>query len=488
MEFETQSGVRYYYDNEIGIAYPSHPLLEKMIRNDSLREKDLSAVPADENFLFYSRFLQKLKRIRPKKGRPKRHPLLPEEIKEMVLRDGLQQVTLSITEDCNLRCRYCVYSDVYTLSRKRSDKMMDFKTAKKALDWYVALYLEGREYNPVRSPAICFYGGEPLLNFDLIKKCVQYVKTTWPDMDFTFSMTTNGTLLNKEKEDFLKEHRFNISISIDGPKEDHDRNRVYPDGSGTHTDVMKNVRRMVADGYVSCRSLCVFDYKCDMSRLDAFFRQPEIPRLSNLTNPSLQNGSLFYNRYSDEDIRNFYDSEEKAFLSYLENPVLNPDKESCYEHLYSIFSGKLIYQPPIMVTPENRIIPYSGACILGKKFFVDAHGNFHACERVNEFFPLGNVDTGPDFKRMADVMNDYIKHLDACTSCSTSKLCGYCYNQFAREGNFQYASEICKNEVEIKKVDLSRAFSVGERHPQLIDSVVKEYYSWLSTVSPTLED
>ena len=59
MEFESKSGIKYYFDNEIGIAYPSHPLIEKMIRNVPLQKEDISAICTDEDFLFYSKFLDK---------------------------------------------------------------------------------------------------------------------------------------------------------------------------------------------------------------------------------------------------------------------------------------------------------------------------------------------------------------------------------------------------------------------------------------------
>jgi len=488
MKFETESGVRYYYDNKIGISFPSHPLMEKLIHNVPNHEDHIHAESQDADYLFYTRFLQKLDKIRPRPSLPGKHSLQPEEIKKMVLRDGLLQMTLGITEECNLRCRYCVYSDAYTLSRKPSHSMMDFPTAKKALDWYASQFLEGREYNPVRKPAIGFYGGEPLLNFDLVKKCVHYIKTTYPELIFHYSLTTNGTLLDNEKEDFLRAHGFFISISIDGPREEHDRNRVYPDGAGTFTDVMKNVHRMMANGYSDCQAICIFDWKSNLSSLDAFFRRTDIPKLFMITTPSVQDGCLYYDQFSENDFQNFRTSEQEAFQYYLDHAALDTTRDSCFEHLYPISASRCIYDTTVMIMPENRVIPYSGACILGRKIFVDVHGNFHACERINQSFPLGNVQSGLDYKRIASMMNNYFEHLDSCKSCTTSKLCGYCYNHFAQKGHFDYASDVCKNEENRKKAALSRAFTLGERYPHLIDTLVNDHYTWLSKVSPTMGD
>jgi len=488
MEFESKSGNKYYFDNEIGIAYPSNPLIEKMRGNITLRKEDFAGSCTEEDFLFYSNFLGKLNKIRPKRGLQRQVPIDAEEIKRLILRDGLYQMILGITEECNLRCRYCVFSDAYTLSRKPSKQIMDFTIAKKALDCYASLIEEGRNFNPVRRPAIGFYGGEPLLHFDLIKNCVHYLKTTYPHIDFLYSLTTNGTLLTQEKEDFLKKHGFLITISIDGPQDEHDRKRVYPNGGGTFDDVMKNVRRYISSGDEKCSSICVFDWKSNLFSLDAFFSRTDVPKLSLISLPSLQDGCVYYDQFSNEDFQKYLESEENAFQYYLQHINRDNDRHSVFEQLYPIFASRFLYTIPVLVMPEQRTIPYSGACILGRKIYVDVHGDFHPCERINQFFPIGNTHTGLDFTRIASIMNDYNEHLDSCKTCGISAACGYCYNHFAQKGNFDSSSKLCKNEEKIKKFELSRAFTLGENYPQMLDILVKDYYSWLSKVSPTLGD
>ncbi|MFA4929089.1 MAG: radical SAM protein [Patulibacter sp.] len=488
MEFESQSGTTYYYDNEIGIAFPSHPLLKKMIAATPLHKEEISVAGDDEDFLFYSRFLEKLNKIRPKRNTPRKHTITADEVKSMVLREGMIQMTLGVTEDCNLRCRYCIFSDVYTLSRNRSRNVMDFPTAKKALDYYMSLFLEGREYNPLRRPSIGFYGGEPLLNFDLIKKCVQYLKTAYPELDFHFSVTTNGTLLTKEKEEFLKEHGFYISISIDGPKEEHDRNRVYPNGKGTFSDVIKNANRLIASGYDRCNAICVFDWKSNIFDLEAFFSRPDVPKLSIISSPAKQGGCTYFSQFSEEDFKAFKNTESRAFQYYLEHAAHDMDSHSFFSKFFSLFASRSLYSVPVLVPREQTALPYSGTCVPGRKIFVDCQGNFHPCERINQFFPTGNVQFGLDFQRIAGIMNEYLEHLDSCNSCSISKTCGFCYTQFAQKGCFDYASDICKDVEDFKKIDYSRTFTIGENHPHLLDVTVKDYYSWLSKISPTLGD
>ena len=88
---------------------------------------------------------------------------------ESYLDEGMQQLILQLTQNCNLRCKYCVYSGSYK-NRVHTNKRMTFEIAKEAIDYY---YLHSRAADVVR---IGLYGGEPLLEFDLIKKITEYCR------------------------------------------------------------------------------------------------------------------------------------------------------------------------------------------------------------------------------------------------------------------------------------------------------------------------
>jgi uncharacterized protein len=490
MEFESLSGQTYYYDNEIGIAFPSNPLMKKLISANPRQMEEIAATEKNkEDFLFYSRFIEKLNRIRLKNdsAKPRLH-INADDIKPLLMREGLHQIILGVTENCNMRCRYCIYSETYSLSRKRTRKKMDFPTAKKALDYYVSLFLEGQEYNPTRQPAVSFYGGEPLLNFDLKKECVLYLETTHHELDFLFSFTTNGTLLTQEKDDFLVEHGFFVNFSIDGPEKEHNRKRVYPGNKGTFSDVMKNARRFMKKKSDKCGAMCVFDYKSNPFDLDAFFSRPDVPRLGNITLPNDRNGCNYYDQFSREDIAAYRKTITEAFRYYLENGAHDENEHSFFFRIFPESASRFLYSPSVLNSRERMIFPYSGACIPGKKIFVDCSGNFHACERMNEYFPIGNVGTGLDFQNIANLINRYNEHLDSCGSCSINRTCGKCYTRFATDGSFENASTVCKNEEDLKKIEFSRVFTIGEVCPDLLNIMVNDHYTWLSRVPPASGD
>lgn len=145
---------------------------------------------------------------------------------QMVTEDvgNLDEVLLMVAVDCNMRCGYC-YGDGGSYGRERT--LMDTKTAFKAIECAVSL-------GDIR--IITFFGGEPLLNFNVIKEVVQKVEP-----DITCGIITNGTIMTEEMAAFIKEHHLPLTVSIDGPEDVHDSGRCYPDGRGTHKKIIETM-------------------------------------------------------------------------------------------------------------------------------------------------------------------------------------------------------------------------------------------------------
>ena len=203
---------------------------------------------------------------------------LPGEVKEIfhpmtpflthLLQHRIRDVILQVTQNCNLRCGYCTYGGNYK-NRTHSLKTMNFELAKKAIDFGVERSQESSDF------VVSFYGGEPLLAFNLIKKCVAYAKENIQGKELHFNMTTNGTLLTTEIMDFLVENRFQLLISLDGDKESHDANRVFKSGKGSFDLIMQNVRNFKArhPSYVAehVQFNTVINPKTNPSCFDEFF-------------------------------------------------------------------------------------------------------------------------------------------------------------------------------------------------------------------------
>lgn len=163
-------------------------------------------------------------------------------------RDNRKLIALGITEQCNLRCDYCCYGGLYPRHRAHGVDEMPRETAELAITEHIELARGDSE--PV---AFSFYGGEPLLNFSLVRHVIEFAEQSAVERNakVDFAITTNGTLLTDEKIEFLVAHNVAVAISLDGPKVSHDRHRVFHDGTGggrrigSFDLVMRNVRRFV---------------------------------------------------------------------------------------------------------------------------------------------------------------------------------------------------------------------------------------------------
>ena len=146
--------------------------------------------------------------------------------------------SFNLTQRCNLKCSYC-FTD------GKTNKVMSIKVAKKCVDFLIKQVVEAKDeelINKQRAINVSFWGGEPLLEWDLLKKIVLYTEQVIPKgIRVQFGGTTNGTLLTPEKFNFLSQHKIFFMVSLDGTEETHDRYRVRENGKGSHKIIMKNV-------------------------------------------------------------------------------------------------------------------------------------------------------------------------------------------------------------------------------------------------------
>lgn len=149
----------------------------------------------------------------------------------------VKALCLHIAHDCNLRCKYC-FADTGEFHGGRS--LMSAETGKKAIDFVIA------NSGARRNIEIDYFGGEPLMNFDVVKEITEYAKEQGMkhDKNFRFTVTTNGTLLNDDIKQYINENMSNVVLSIDGRKEVNDRMRYRVDGSGSYDSIVPKFQDM----------------------------------------------------------------------------------------------------------------------------------------------------------------------------------------------------------------------------------------------------
>ena len=153
----------------------------------------------------------------------------------------VKALCLHIAHDCNLACRYCFAEEGEYHGRRA---LMSFETGKKALDFLIASSGERTNLE------VDFFGGEPLMNWEVVKKLVAYgrelEKTS--GKHFRFTLTTNGVLLDDEVMEFCNREMDNVVLSIDGRKEVHDRMRPFRGGRGSYDLILPKFLKFLCPG------------------------------------------------------------------------------------------------------------------------------------------------------------------------------------------------------------------------------------------------
>ena len=152
----------------------------------------------------------------------------------------VKALCLHIAHDCNLACRYCFAEEGEYHGRRA---LMSFEVGKKALDFLVA------NSGSRRNLEVDFFGGEPTMNFEVVKQLVEYGRSLEEEHNkkFRFTLTTNGILLNDEILDFANKEMSNIVLSIDGRKEINDLMRPTRNNHGSSYDIIMPKFKKVAE-------------------------------------------------------------------------------------------------------------------------------------------------------------------------------------------------------------------------------------------------
>jgi uncharacterized protein len=336
----------------------------------------------------------------------------------------IQKLTLQVTQSCNLRCDYCFYSDIYE-TRPHAVKRMTFETAKKAIDYVLRNSIDEKTLN------FGFYGGEPLLEMDLIYKCISYIREKCGAREISFTITTNGTLLTCEVYERLVNNNVDIWVSLDGPKPVHDSARKYPDGRGSFDDIIENILNIQAkypDAKDKVQFLAVAHPEFSDSCAERLYTMDEIlPDYGinlNFVSEIYTDKEITYS----EELSSIHRQEwAKLYLFMLDK--LDKSKVSRllidrvgYIHTKYRFLRRIKNLPPVLHP--------GGPCLAGvHRLFVSADGVFYPCERVSEtseMMKIGDVDRGINVEKANAINNIGKITAEECKKCWAIQHCTLC--------------------------------------------------------------
>jgi uncharacterized protein len=389
----------------------------------------------------------------------------------------LSSLTLEVTQKCNFRCKYCIYNTAVGSYRDFGIKDMPLETAIKAID-----FLHDHSSDKQDEVFLGFYGGEPLMNFPLIERCVNYANSIFKDKKIRFSMTTNASLITDAVAEFIFNNRIQITISLDGPKDVHNENRVYVNGKGTFDDAINGVQRLLTVYKKhSVRPNLTFnavttgpDYYRKFDKMQKFFKNTEwlpddIPITCSLADSGPEENEYYFPQGTEEKRRT------DMITIPTDNWTSQQGKDSIHANLFTsdiVEKGLLRIQRRVLLSKPTEKYGMHGCCVPGgRKLFIDVDGNLFPCERVGYKVPmLGNVVNGFNIPKIKKYyIDDYIDNtVGICKNCWAIRLCALCYSNSMNEQGFdvKYRNSLCTSERNNIMSHLIRYHQIYEHDPQ----------------------
>lgn len=345
---------------------------------------------------------------------------------ELILERRIQKITLQLTQNCNFRCKYCHYTENDGSQRTHSNKKMSMEIAKKSLLFFRDHSIDTQE------AYIGFYGGEPLLEFPMLKEIVDFSEKLFYGKKINYMITTNSVLLNDEIIKYMIKYDMDVLISLDGPKKINDQNRVMPNGEGTFDKIIERLKYIYnnyREFYKKLTINMVMNPSHDFDMIQQLFKEyPFLGKIEIMSTVVDDIGAKEPNIYKEHYLSKVRYHEFLAYLSALNRVskdkialTMQPKVNRIME-LYSKFG-------PRMEVPD-KFAP-GGPCIPGElRLMVTIDGKFIACERVNEISDcmiLGDIETGIQLDKakallnVAQVTSEYCKDCWAFFGCT---LCG----------------------------------------------------------------
>ena len=357
---------------------------------------------------------------------------------------------------------------------------MSFEQLLPLLDYLTGLWNENLTD---RITDIGFYGGEPMLNMSLIRQVIDYLEERNKNKVFTYSMTTNGLLLDKHM-DYLAEKGFNLLISLDGDR-DCQSFRLKQDGTNSYEVVYRNtilLRNKYPDYFTEKVNFHAVIHKNNSVRrvLEYFTREfGKVPSLAEISSDGLRDEKRdlfsFMHQSIEESIHNDSYPEELHSALGFENPM----KEYIYQYLKA-YSGNiydtynsLISGIPIPQTPTGTCNPFA------KKLFVTVKGEIMQCEHISRQYVYGNVSSKGVSLNLESISRKFNSMLDSiqsrCQKCSIASSCIVCIFSLGDSASLSR----CK-EFRTKKQFLhyqSSCLEIIHNNPELYSILVKETYT-----------
>ncbi|TJX16133.1 thioether cross-link-forming SCIFF peptide maturase [Tissierella creatinini] len=339
----------------------------------------------------------------------------------------VKAMCLHVAHDCNLKCNYCFASQGNFKGERR---MMSLETGKKALEFLA------KNSGKRRNLEVDFFGGEPLMNFEIVKELVAYGREIEKiyNKHFRFTITTNGVLLDEDKMDFINENMDNVVLSLDGRKEINDQMRQTINGNGSYDIVLPKFKEMVEkrgdkDYYIRG----TFTNKnIDFSNDIIDYYNNGFKKVS--MEPVVTSEEMDY-ALREEHLQDVLDEYEKFSKEYID--IKRKDKDFYFFHYM------------IDLSQGPCIIKRAVGCGAGSEYLaITPEGDLYPCHQFvgEKEFLLGTLDNG--------IVNTGLRDKFKNANVYNSPECRTCWARF-------YCSGGCHANAYYANADFSKPYKLG---------------------------
>ena len=317
----------------------------------------------------------------------------------------LKALCLHIAHDCNMCCKYC-FAGEGEYSGDRS--LMSFEVGKRALDFLI------EQSGSRKNLEVDFFGGEPLLNFDVVKQLVAYARSIEKEKgkNFRFTLTTNGVLLNDEVMEWANKECYNVVLSLDGRKETNDRMRRTRNDKGTYDLILPKFQKMAKE-----RNQQGYYIRGTYTHYNTDFAN-DILHLANLGFEQLAMEPVVTDPKMDYALQESDIPKLKDQYDLLAKEMCKRNREgkgfTFFHYMIDLEGGPCIYK---------RI----SGCGVGTDYMaVTPWGDLYPCHQFvgDEKFLLGNVFDGV---KNTDIVNEFklcnVYSREACQDCFAKLYC-----------------------------------------------------------------
>ena len=377
-------------------------LLNKIEQGENINETEEDIIfLLDKNFIYKTENVNEYELIQP---------IIKKYQEELQTGESITKLLLYVTGNCMLKCSYCYLNDAEAMAATTntlncSRNNMTWEVAKNAIDKFHDIVYKFKQ----KKVHIRFMGGEPFMNFPIIKKSIEYINETFSDIEVVFHCNTNGVALTDEMIKFWIEegnqglHSTDIEISIDGPKNCHDEFRVFSNGKGTFDKCIETLKKFIEFGCPKER----IDIACTLTKMNYNRLRELIDMASEIGLSMIEINTLIFDSPMD-----ILQTPEKRADALIDARIYASKKGIRV-------TGKWFKLFERLNAP---VLNYCGR--IGQQFSIDLDGNVFPC--TGYFKNLGHINNWENFIKddlYMELGSRVVGKLKECENCPIECVC-----------------------------------------------------------------